>query len=68
MTQVHDTKILNNEIERAMFTQYHMSQKVEENQACYIELWKMSKHPNQTSGYKNNMSEVKNILGGNVAD
>lgn len=44
MIQMHDTELLDNEIERVLLTQYHMSQKVEENSACYIEIWKMLKH------------------------
>lgn len=36
MIQIYDIEILDNEIERALLTQYHMTKTVEENQACYI--------------------------------
>lgn len=68
MTQINDTEILDNEIERTIITQYHMSRKVGENQPCYIEIWKMLKHIQiKLLGIKN-MFEVKNTLAGNVAD
>lgn len=54
MSQIHDIETLDGDIKKAIIiTQNHISKKVEENQAYYIEIWKMLKH-----GYRN-MSEVK---------
>lgn len=68
MMQINDTEILDNEMERAIITQYRMSKKVGENQSCYREIWKMLKHIQIKLLCIKNMSAVKNILSRKVAD